>query len=436
MAPPIKALRYFDPPPGEPPSVVGRRLVARPRHPLYPKKQIHLVAPTREKLAARVAYVEQLKSDLKLGIKSAAEVERVLVRLVHGVITVARIYARWQETLTNPNTRLRAEQARKQELDRLMVKDPLELSAERMARWRAECLRDGRAETSIAVAFGYLRAALQFAVQARALDALPWGSWKPRARSKRTREAARTLEELSAILAAAWALDVAARARGEYSDLCARVATLAMLGLRNREGAALGWSDFETPAEPDPWIVRPRFQNFPRWRELHPEWTRPELPIKRASGDPTPIVVHPDLRTILEAHREYLRSWGYFREDGPVFPGHRSGVRSGPQWRDGALVVAELVKRLALTAKVSDPRAWVAHSLRDTFVTLEAAGHRELRAVQSRSRSKSLTTLFRYLRARDRSLMPDVGMGRVALPPLAEQATKHDDPGGAEVVTS
>lgn len=405
--------------------------VYRPRHPVT-NEPLWFSAPTAAKLAELRAWVEGLRLELKSGRRTADDVMHLLHRArKRSRVLVGRIFEGWLKTLSNPNTYARAERARRRELLPLMARDPDALSPLLMAQWRADGIRRGFEANSLVVAFRYLAAAFQYAVQERIVLSDPWGTWRPRgSKQLREREATRTIAELEALLAAGHAIDTERRDRGQWADLYARLTVAALLGLRTREGAALAWSDLDTSGEL--WTVRVRFQTYPRWQHDHPEWTRPSLASKGRRRK-APILVHPAARIALEAQRNLSIAWGLYGDDGPIFP--RVDQRAPPleaEWRQ-ELFGANEMRHAAKRAGLPNVERWSSHSARDSFVTLEAQGHCfDLKTVAQRSQHGSVSGLYRYLRARARTL-PLPGIGELALPPAHGQ---NENASGGEAPSS
>ena len=111
---------------------------------------------------------------------------------------------------------------------------------------------------------------------------------------------------------------------------------------------------------------------------------------------------------ILGRWRLALEARGTFASNGPVFPcPHMLELGAIPAFaaypeRTEVLTATALRKAVA-RAGLPNVVRWTPHSLRDSFVTLEAAAAGgDLRRVQARARQASLTSTVRYLRALER----------------------------------
>src|SRR5690606_10346118 len=91
--------------------------------------------------------------------------------------------------------------------------------------------------------------------------------------------------------------------------------------------------------------------------------------------------------------RDQLRRFGWYRSDGPVFPG------LGGAWRKTSVVLKptlarQLLQRAGLAKRVD---AWNTHSLRHTFATLEVNSSRDLKATAARTGHSDLRVLQGYI---------------------------------------
>ncbi len=225
-----------------------------------------------------------------------------------------------------------------------------------------------------------LRALVRHAAERGWIGACPWGSWRPAlggAPKRAQREAARTWAELEALLRAARELD-----DDKHTGLEAMIACAALLGLRQGELAGLRWDDVEYGPPLRVLVAR--------------QWLG--APLKGKSG-PRWIEAHDLLGGALARHR--MQRF-FAKGSDPLFPAEdgRAYPSGGPLTR---VNLRAAVRRAHLPAVGS----WSAHSLRDTFVTLEAiAAGGDLARVASRSRHASIASLVRYLRAVTRDPAP------------------------------
>lgn len=101
------------------------------------------------------------------------------------------------------------------------------------------------------------------------------------------------------------------------------------------------------------------------WRERNPNWKRP-LDTPKMNKRRTQNL-HPAVVQVLQLHRERLERLGWYKPDGPVFPG-----RAG-EWRTSSNIMTNPVFRKIVTlAGLPNPTKWVVHSTRHSFGTLEA----------------------------------------------------------------
>lgn len=386
----------------------ARAFHAKVTHPLT-GKQLRISARTCGQLEALRAHVESLREGLRFGTMTEHEVQAKLSRLggrrAATLEQAARSYC--ARPLLAAHTRRRTESLLTRHLGELGPLTLHELDAPRVSRWVEEL---GRRLTgsSVRVAWATLKGIVRHAQERGMIDRCPWGSWRPTIRGRVSerlpREAARSAGELRLLMAAT--------ARIDDRSLGPKIAAAALLGLRQGELAGLRWSDVDASGG--------------------------AVTIARGAAGPTKgrrvdvLLAVPYLFNVLGHWAIELEALGLFKPDGPVFP---CGWRSTPGdpkpylGRAEVLTCAEL--RMVVTlAGLPNPERWSPHSLRDTFVTLEAQGSGgDLAALRERSRHASITGLVRYLRARTREpaaprMLLDDDVVPPALPP-SSGTTKH-----------
>ncbi len=289
------------------------------------------------------------------------------------------------------------------------------LTPHQLSLWEAKHIAEEYAPKTTYDTF-YTLAAVVRAVLADGEDfpwRLPRGKyWKPRRSPvpRHERPACGTVEEAELLIHAALEEDRAQRGgkKGEayarrLADLGQRCAVALFFGLRNGELAGLGWDDLELAGLMP--LARIRHQAIDQWRTHYPTWTRPmRLP---KGGKERRVLIHATALVALEAQRELLEQRGWYRPDGPVFPGHEGNTFSGT-WRNNANAIRpDHMKRLARKAGLPFPDEWVAHSLKHSLATVESTSGADLRTVQKRTGVSSLRVLEGYIHARTgRALAP------------------------------
>lgn len=371
---------------------------SRPRHPVTGRR-FWLRAKTPRELAAYLHRIEALRSELKLGMRTPEEVDRELRHLRYGPVTVERAARSYLERGLAETTRRRVRSAMAGHLKPLLPVPLAACDVPRLTRWIEAVAREGLRASSLGTLWRTLRAIGRHAAERGWIGALPWGSWRPRLRApsaRALREAARTPEELGQLLAGARALDDRAftARRPRLPAVEAKIGCAALLGLRQGELAGLRWTDVTGGAGGAPLQVL-----------VARQWTGAAT---KAAKAPVRIETIAELGIILLRHRARLELAELFDRAGPVFPAPAASTPGRPR----AYAKGEVLTRLSLRAAVRlahlpHVEAWSAHSLRDTFVTLEAAATGgDLRRVASRSRHASLASLVRYLRTHSRDPAP------------------------------
>lgn len=184
-------------------------------------------------------------------------------------------------------------------------------------------------------------------------------------------------------------------AEGTCEELEAKIACAGLLGLRQGELAGLRWIDCS-------WIVRAGGRPVVTVRR---QWAERAL---KSRGRVRELETIPELVEILARHRAHLEGRSLYRATGPVFPCLALSREDRPAPYPRGEVLTRLNLRAAVArAGLPHVASWSAHSLRDTFVTLEAqASGGDLAKVQARSGHGSLSSLARYLRSADRQPPP------------------------------
>lgn len=359
---------------------------SRPRHPVTGRR-IRLRARTERERDAYLHHLDSLRTELRFGIRTPDEIDRELHHLDHGPVTLGRVAVAYLERPgLASNTKRGMKSAVDTHLVKLLPRPIASLDGPTVARWIESLPKAGLAETSIGTLWRKLSALARYAIERGWISAPPWGDWTPRrgwgSNRRPTREAARSVDELVRLAHAARALDLE-----EYSGLECMILVAALLGLRQGELAGLRWSDVDWG--PPLFVLIAR-----QWKDK---------PLKgRAS--PRRIESIRELVVVLLMHRATLIDRRLFEEIGPIFPHPKSEADRPRAYEKGEVLTRLRIRKAVELAGLPNIASWSAHSLRDTFVTLEAtAAGGDLRHVQSRSRHASLASLARYLRALNRN---------------------------------
>lgn len=349
-------------------------------------------ARTDRELQALLHHLETLRESVRLNLKSEAEVDRALRRLVHGPATIERAAAAYVEqrhlakkTRDGIASFLRGAGA---PLARVEI---AELSAPRVSAWIDGMAARGIATSSRQQYWSRLGSLVRFAAAREWIGRVPWEGWRPVFRGKRRvreREAARDVGELARIFEAACLEDDDRRARGLLPDVEAKIVTCAALGLRQGELAGLRWGD----VRPELGMVR-----------IARQWEGASLP--KGAPHARALAAAPALFDLLARYRAELDARELFAADGPVFPDLEASRPGAPRaYGKGEPLTRRIVRAVIRRAHLPNEKAWSAHSLRDTFATLEERAHgTDLRSLAERTRHASLSSLLRYLRASKRA---------------------------------
>jgi integrase len=389
-------------------------------------KRVSVTADSPEALLTIVQLRRDVATRQKHGVATAGDV--AAMRAAHEPpLTVADCWRAYEKTLRPGSLRtLRSVWKHRLEpsFGAMLAKDVSDLVLE---TWSAAELARGAAPKTIDLAWFTLRGMIRLQCQAGKLGKPPWDAFRPPRDPEEPldkREAARSLAEIGAIVLEAAKVDHRNVEQGRFSDNATRILVTFLLGLRNAEVCALGWDDLdldpEPPLEPS---VAIRHQAAPNWSRDHPDWIRPSSPVKGRRSKR--LILHSAAVEMLRRQRRALEAIGWYRKDGPVFPGVEGAWRRQPR-----ALRPEVFRDFVRRAGLPRPERWVPHSLRHSTATLElmASGFNVL-AVQKRLRHASPATTWGYAhqlqRGATRSSLPDLPMP-VATPLL----------GMAELVTA
>lgn len=365
---------------------------ARPRHPVTGAR-IRLRARSARELEAYKHRIETLRTELRLQLKTPEQVSEELRYLKSGPITLERAALAYLARPIAPNTRRAVRSLMATHLRELLPVPLAALDAARVAALVDAMNASGNGGTTVATAWRQLSAIARHAAERGWIGAAPWGAYRPRLSGtpvRAPREAARTLDELAALIVAAAELDRQRAAEMRVVLLEAAITVCVLFGLRQGELAGLRWNDW-TPL-PASMLVARQYDGDPLKRGT---------PIRRLGAVD-------ELAPILARQRTRLETLALFASDGPIFP-HAASSRPGrPRaYPSGSVIATRDLRSVVAIARLPHPEAWSPHSLRDTFVTLEsAATGGDLQATADRSRHATLASLARYLRALSRDPAP------------------------------
>lgn len=358
---------------------------ARPRHPVTGKR-LYLRAKTSRELEAYLHHLDSLRTGLRLGVRSSDEIDRELRYLRHGPITLERAAVAYLERPgLAANTKRGMRSAVDRHLGPLLNKPIASLDVATVSAWIEKVAKGPLlGETTIGTLWRKLSALARYAAERGWIAQAPWGTWRPTRRGGKgrpTREAARSVDELVRLVHAARELDAV-----HYTGLACKILVAALLGLRQGELAGLRWSDLLWGPPILVLVTR--------------QWSGAALKNKK----PCRIESIPELAIALLAHRAAMTERRLYAERGPIFPLPASSPGAPRAYEKGEVLTRLHMRKAVLLAGLPNIRGWSAHSLRDTFVTLEsAAAGGDLARVQPRSRHASLASLARYLRAMNRN---------------------------------
>jgi len=376
-------------------------------HPADPARRVVVHASSRDELFARVAWLRELRRDVRIGKRSPHEVARLVERGRQRPLTVKDAWTEWLAT-QSPADRRKADSILLHQIGPCLTTGALDaglwtLTEPVMRGLELAMLGKGYAPKTVKGAVALLAAAARLAVRTHHLEAAPFGAWTPLPAAVRAeREAAREPGELAALVRQARAVDEKRWAAGGLGDLSYRVITLALCALRNGEGAGLGWDDVDLARG----TLVVRHQALDSWTRDYPTWARPLSPVKGRKKAHHMIALHPDARRALEAQRAQLEELGIFEAAGPVFPARARHAVTAWWRRNANCIRPDEFKRLVERAKLPHPERWCPHSLRHSAATLEIASGADPRSAQARTGHASLDQLEQYVHTRTRGLVP------------------------------
>lgn len=400
-----------------------------------------LTCPTVCELFERLAEIRKVRRNLRFGMVSQEQALRDTRNLTKDVYTVRDVWKEYAAT-----QKRRAVSAADYDVrikpylgDRLAV----ECSEAVIREWikaleAATYTKGGKIKhyspKTIMGTFERLAAAYGLAVRSKRLLASPFAGFRPKLNKPEKRPAARSLDQLEALVKAAVRFDQYKFKLGQWSDRAVAITVFGLTGMRQGEAAGLGWDDLLID-QPTAQITI-RHQARDGWRTEHPEWVRPLDPPK--NGSARTAILHEGAANALRWQRAKLKERGWYRESGPVFPNGRS--KTG-EWRANHEVIDPVqLRELGKEVGLHDLERWVTHGLRHSFCSLEAKSG-NLKAVQERAGHSSLAQTEHYIHALGEGL-PQPGIAALsgsvfgAMPTLDLVASSVIDESGAIVITA
>lgn len=384
-------------------------------------------------VTARINALKNVRADIRLGVVEPHEVARRTATLAHGPLMISEAWAAYHRALGDDGAwKKQAESTWKHRLEKTFGRlVASEANDEKLKAWEAEQRKATRpargggrkpiSPRTIRNAFELLRAVLNAMVPHR-LAALPWRDYSPPSYDRKalTREGCRDGYEVIKLIGIADEADQ--RCGFGYADLAARIGLGALVGWRTGEATAASWDDIrwiEREWEEDGRaLINVRHATRRKWREKHPDWTRPIDPPKYGStGDQE---LHPAAIKMLVRLRQRQLRWGVYDPHGPLFPCPKTGT-----WRlNPRIITPERIRELVRLAGFPNVEKWVHHSLRISKGTLEMLGNGgDVMAVAKMLRHSDPRQSMVYLRPAGRGAPSSriAGVDMLALPPASRR---------------
>lgn len=317
-------------------------------------------------------------------MRTTDDVSRALRRLRIGSVTLERAIASYcaRPDLAT-NTRRRVRSLERGALRALLPLELDQLEAPVLAKWVTTLGPRGLnwQVSTQRTAWRDLRSVVRYAAERGWIERAPWAPWRPIFRSQDTaraaRECCRSEAELEQLIETAHA---------HNPELACKIAVAAGFGLRRGELAGLRWSDWNSDHET---------------LQIARQYSGGKL--KTLSS--VAVMRMPErVRELLREQLVRMQTLELVQEHGPIFPCRKlsSPGRARAYTTSSPIGILEL-RSAVRAAGLPHVEAWSAHSLRDTFVTLEtAASGGDLAAASMRSRHASISSLVRYLRSATR----------------------------------
>lgn len=382
---------------------------------LHPVTQARLIlcGKNPERIVAQAHRLESLRLDLRAGIITAEQAKMTAADVIGGLFTVRQAWERYFATVKASSTRRTYHTAWKMRLEQEFGDLAcVELTKGTLDAWVADQVRKGKEPKTIAHAWDALRAALKLAITDGRLMREPWGDFSVKVKKQKTikKELPRSIEEFQQLILVAAEHDAKLRATGKgerFGDLAIRIIIAGLLGLRQGELGALGWDDIITQRGAP--TVRVRHSVRRNWHIEHPDWERPKHPTK--TGEISYLPLHIDAYKALMVQKKYLEERGWYRPDGPVFPG------KGGKWRTSPRTInPEKIRELVEVAiPGADVEKFSPHSLRHMHAGLTLVSARgDMDLTMAQTRHSDLKVMRMYLHTMGRGVVgspiPEIGL--------------------------
>ena len=302
----------------------GKRYMSQPRHPVTGKR-VTITADTVGELQAAMSRFRNVRTNMKMG-QTVAEAENSLAPALGVRMTVDEAWSSYESGLDR--SREKAESIWERRIKPWFSGKSLwEMRADIMRQWEAEQRRAGFARATVSLAYDMLAAAVNLQVPT-VIPCLPWGKWRPERESKDElytpkRPAAGDMATFKTLVLQASADDEAAWRRGRYSVQARLTIFLGLCMLRQGEATGLSWDhvdvdspiDIEHP-ENNRHVLFVEFQAAKGWKKRHTE-----RPRDQPKDGARRLLMHVAIVAMLREQREELIRRGWYRQDGPVWPG-------------------------------------------------------------------------------------------------------------------
>lgn len=370
---------------------------SQPRNPITGRREL-VTAPTISELERRLERIRDVRRDMRLG-GTIQEAEHRLAPVVGTRMLVDECFRRYVDGLKRSKEKGESIWERRIE-PYFGGKNLWELTADVMRSWEADQRRNGLAMATVRLAYDMLAASVNLQIPS-IIPGLPWGKWRPEreCRDERyvpKRPAVGTLEALKALVSHAAETDAMHWRHGRYAVNARVTVFLALCGLRQGEAGGLGWDHVQIDGigEPVLWV---QWQAARGWTTRHNDRPRDE-----PKDGPRRIIMHPVVVDLLRKQREDLRARGWYREDGPVWPGPK-----GKWLTTGRVVSPARLKKWARLAGLPRWDEWCAHSLRHSNIMLEIlASGGDLISVMKRSGHSDVQVMRAYMHSMGGLLPP------------------------------